>query len=107
MCDFKPGDEVVCIAAPDSAEGLNLWQRLFYRAPVHVGRVYVVSDQKAARGLIVIRLKGVHNATPRHWFNAQWFRKVQRRDLTAWLSQSVKNTDKLDKPHRAPNKERA
>ena len=101
MCDLKPGDEVVCSVAPDSAEGLSLWRRLFYRAPVQVGRVYVVSDLKAARGLILIRLKGVPNVSPKHWFNAACFRKVQRRDLTAWLA--TKNT--IEDPKRLPVKE--
>lgn len=100
MCDFKPGDEVVCIAVPDGVENLGFWRQLFYRSPVSVGRVYTVSDISRRGDLVLIRLKGVRNATPSHWFAAHWFRKVQRRDMSQWLETA---TD-FEEPKRAPAK---
>lgn len=92
MCDFKPGDEVVCINdRPWSNEhgmsGPNV---------PHIGPTYVVtgSSHEPKSGDPFISLKGFGRL---NFWDAHCFRKVQRRDLTAWLKTSVGNTEKLDK----------
>lgn len=99
MCDFKPGDEVVRFqdlglpALADDDIGVP---------PVgHVGRIsdvgFSTSEEEAWIDL---------DNWPRHpkyGLRADEFRKVQRRDLSAWLATS--NT--IEGPVRAPAKERA
>lgn len=99
MCDFKPGDEVVLFRAIDYSP--------LVAASVSVGSVYTVrAVVKGFRGgvevpgLILIELEGADwggFGGMRGAYRPQYFRKVQRRDLSAWLETSVGNTDKLDK----------
>lgn len=99
MCDFKPGDEVVLFRAIDYAPNVA--------ASVTVGSTYTVRavvpgvrHGAEVPGLVVIELEeadwggfgGMRGA-----YRPQYFRKVQRRDLSAWLKTSIGNTDKLDK----------
>lgn len=99
MCDFKPGDEVVAV---DGKEAESEW-----RGPLFdFSAVYVVEDVIVWRGRIGLVIAGMHSTHPTKAYGAEFFRKVQRRDLTAWLSTSVPNTDALDKPIRAPKRER-
>lgn len=95
MCDFRVGDEVVCVhttlGPPD--DGIE---------PCHPGETFTVRDVCADEDGVWIELS---HREPGQLFYAGCFRKVQRRDLTAWLNQSVGNTDKLDK--RQPKKVRA
>ena len=87
QCDFKPGDEVVCV----NAEGQH------YIAPqLEHGAVYVVAGVHtswSAPGTPSVTLVGMHwmalNGNVGGYRHTR-FRKVQRRDLTAWLA--TKNT---------------
>ncbi|MFC7378243.1 hypothetical protein [Brevundimonas sp. GCM10030266] len=98
MCDFKPGDEVICIRMD--------------RKPSMVGRTYIVETVFFhPTGGPALTLVGVDNGDPnpalaRFWGHAPYrFRKVQRRDLQSWLKTSVPNTDHLDKPLPAKKRE--
>lgn len=80
MTDFKPGDEVVCVvdqsawlnAEPGSSSipGPVAWQRL-------VVEIVQFVDDEAYLGF---------PQWPIDSFRASFFRKVQRRDLSAWLA---------------------
>lgn len=81
MCDFKPGDEVVCVRAG--------------RFPAtSVGEVYIVERVWLhPKDGAVIDLVGQDNGARGAGFwghNPDRFRKVQRRNLTEWLSQKTK-----------------
>lgn len=103
MCDFKPGDEVVCV---DDSRPLD-------RAPGPypvAGGVYKVRgfdgngpDEQGFFGLLVDGLG--HRIDPIFgligWRHTR-FRKVQRRDLSAWLETAATDTDHLDKPIKTP-----
>jgi len=106
MCDFKPGDEVVCIARLERVRApfWKFWTR-YDRYPVPFGQAPLVvtavtfgtSDSMPELGEIAwIKVQGNAN-----WLQADRFRKVQRRDLSAWLKTSVVNTDRLDKRQKA------
>jgi hypothetical protein len=78
MCDFKVGDEVVCV---DAAVGAV---RCGNTTGLEKGKVYVV----LALGLTIDGQPGVDvgGRNVLGGFNyAYRFRKVQRRDLGAWL----------------------
>lgn len=88
MCDFKPGDEVVCV---DDA-GLN-------SDGPRLGGVYVAGPiQRSRRGGLFVRVCGYPDGGLGYY--ARRFRKVQRRDLTAWLATA--NT--IEEPKRTPAK---
>lgn len=101
MCDFKPGDEVVCIIAVPMP-----WQaHLGYGdlVGIAVGEHYTVAHvgPDPFDGEIVVFLNETGN------FNDDGvdcgyyplrFRKVQRRDLSAWLETAAD----FDEPTRAP-----
>lgn len=92
--DFKPGDEVVCVDAQHT--------HLPVVCPeLSEGAVYRVSDvwiDNSVRGREVnVGLVGVEANTTTGGFWAGRFRKVHRRDLSAWLKTEVKNTDHIDK----------
>lgn len=94
-CDFKPGDEVVCVAVkrvPADYEGTRL----------RVGSVYVVEQVLLWNGDAGVVLVGHHSTHPTGAYLARAFRKVQRRDLGAWLETA---TD-FEEPRRVPKKER-
>lgn len=81
MCDFKPGDEVVCIQS-----GMFCTEK---------GATYVVDDVFINhRGEFVLLLVGEWNGHkydgPFWGHKPERFRKVQRRNLTEWLSQKTK-----------------
>lgn len=95
MCDFKVGDEVVCVDATPRVEP--------GRAPttdvLEQGAVYTVTFMGLNRlGEVVVMLHLVQNGRPDWGFHPDRFRKVERRNLTEWLSQS---TD-LDEEQRFP-----
>lgn len=84
MCEFKPGDEVVCVRSDHNSPCLT-----------HKGCVYVVSGIVKARKRYALALHGVDNGAPFgppyfYGHNPDRFRKVQRRDLTAWLKTATK-----------------
>lgn len=96
MCDFKPGDEVICVQMDC--------------APDMVGRHFTVSsvDPEGFRppGMApltgaAVHLVGVYTRdgieTGLWGWDAERFRKVQRRDLSAWL----KTATKFEGPKRA------
>lgn len=104
MCDFKPGDEVVCIIGEVSVA----------QARLEEGRVYTIAD--------IVPLTWANGKTDPNYLRIQlveatWdtgyphipgayhprrFRKIQRRDLSAWLQTAATNTDHLDKPIKTP-----
>ena len=103
MCDFKPGDEVVCVDDQDWVTAAPAWMFWTKTRPSRdvprKGHVYVVNrvtiaprvDNGSPDVFVVLQTK------PRDQWQASMFRKVQRRDLTAWLKTSIGNTDRLDK----------
>lgn len=105
MCEFKPGDEVVCVdIVPKPGRVLT---GLVKGATYTIGRIGP-SDNPDYRHEIVVFLVDARNDAGGAWsfdtgYSPSRFRKVQRRDLSAWLKTSIGNTDKLDK--RAPAKE--
>ncbi len=86
MCDFKPGDEVVCVDAEIGPVSVSGWPPLQLRSVYTIG---AISDGQYC----------LLREFPKHtrWLCQSRFRKVQRRDLSAWLKTSVGNTDKLDR----------
>lgn len=109
MYDLKPGDEVVCVwPGPwNNKHGrwFSAWLVFTNRVPLK-GVTYTVTQVATGEGGVVgVDLRECptpKKPKPMLWA-ATCFRKVQRRDLSAWLKTSVGNTDKLDK--RAPAKE--
>ena len=101
MCDFKPGDEVVCVDDRRSFNPLRLPVN-----PPPKGSVWTVSKVgfRKDTGELSIWLVGFANPTPCGdvGFFPRRFRKVQRRDLSAWLQTAATDTDHLDKPIKTP-----
>lgn len=99
MCDFKPGDEVVCIGDGEWICDTVPWWRFWRRKATgpRVGVVYVIAAIEACKKAVGLRLVGVKNPGPTGWWDAADFRKIQRRDLGEWLKTSISNTDRLDK----------
>lgn len=96
MCDFKPGDEVVCIDNSRSPEW-DAWEMrrfgILTPMPLSVGSAYTVSAiTKNGNGVQILGVPScgeVRGYTGRG-FRSSRFRKVQRRNLTEWLSQKTK-----------------
>ena len=107
MCDFKLGDELVCI----EAGRLNIIPWLAPAdATLVVGQVYTVLavtiDEELAQPrvhLLEARNGEPWNGYPDEGFGAWRFRKVQRRGLTAWLAAE----NAIEGPVRNPAKEPA
>lgn len=96
MCDFKVGDEVVCVDAMRAKS-----MRRPTGAPVGLveGRIYTVRRVGVSwfdPAEAAVWLQETDNVGGQGYRDRR-FRKVQRRDLTAWLKASIGNTDKLDK----------
>lgn len=110
MCDFKVGDEVVCVDA-------GAWRgptRAARTMPPHglaEGATYTVTGFGVTPwdGSLTVFLAETRNVGIGGDYRAARFRKVERRtdklSLTEWLSQPSGDTDKLDKT-RAPAKRR-
>lgn len=95
MSGFKPGDEVMFRANPDGIVGCG--------EPLDKNAVYTVEAVGFIAPYHTLLLHGAHNSRrPDGFYAAIAFRKVQRRDLTAWLETAASNTDHLDKPTTAP-----
>jgi hypothetical protein len=108
-CDLKPGDDVTLCKRTAWTETAPRWMFWRKRVPSKgagpvFGEVYKVADVGIARAakldwldedLVVIRVEGFSD-----WFSHINFRKVQRRDIGAWLKTAVGNTDKHDKSAR-------
>lgn len=104
-CDFKPGDEVVCVNASHREP-----VRSHVRYPVE-GETYTVlwvNESRTNPGALRCGLAGLEWTTRQgtKGGHAVWrFRKVQRRDLSAWLETATDFEE--PKVKRAPVKERA
>lgn len=99
MCDFKPGDEIVCVRD-------GMWSPDTFQPRVH--EVYVVATVELDCGEVCITLR---EGDKDDMFRPEFFRKVERRtdklSLTEWLSQPAGDTDRLDKTRPAKTRERA
>jgi len=105
MCGFKPGDEVVCVdVMPKPGTAVT---GLVKGAVYTVSRIGPSENRDYRHEITVFLVETRNDAGGAFPFDTGYrpsrFRKVQRRDLSAWLKASVGNTDKLDK--RAPVKE--
>lgn len=106
MCDLKPGDEVVCVR---SKFGVNTGKTFTIAAVCPVGETpdgFSIPIAPSGTDLVQLNEMAWHQGVRRGcWFwgyDATAFRKVQRRDLTAWLA-----TEKtIEEPKRAPAKKR-
>lgn len=108
MCDFKPGDEIVCIIGEASVP----------QARLDEGRVYTVADivpltwPCGATDPSDLRIQLVEATWDTGYphipgaYHPRRFRKVQRRDLSAWLETAATDTDHLDKPIKMPARPR-
>lgn len=112
MCDFKPGDEVVCVrkVRVQAAPKWMFWKRRVRDASPFGDQVLIVQDVVFGASdtfpelgpTAWLRIEGWGSS----YFVAAAFRKVQRHDLSAWLETSVPNTDGLDKSRRSKTRER-
>lgn len=107
MCGFAPGDEVVCVSKGNHPD----WRFVAVGETYTVGTVYPPDEDCPDWGIDLVEVPV--DATVEFdfqageiWiatgFDARHFRKVQRRDLTEWLSTA---TD-FEEPKRAPAKRR-
>lgn len=88
MCDFKPGDEVVCVDVEPNHPA-------YRRNPLVLGKRYTVSSIGVVTcprdgPVVVVMLDGVPQSRTGNGWGVRRFRKVQRRNLTEWLSQKTK-----------------
>lgn len=83
MCDFKPGDEVVCVDDTDLF-GVAVKGGVYLCEAMETLPLGFLACTACRKRNIVIRL--ANTVHPLGWlFCSCQFRKVQRRDLTAWL----------------------
>lgn len=84
MCDFKPGDEVVYAGR----DGVPMRSDHREAHDIKRGMVFIVSAVTPWKDtdLAALQLRGM---SPSRWFDSRCFRKVQRRDLSAWLASAV------------------
>lgn len=99
MCDFAPGDQVVCIDVSVRPAFVN------DPMPLVEGQIYEVEgvfwdDLYEEAGLT---LRGLTSTGYLGCFAACRFRKVQRRDLSVWLATEIT----IEEPKRAPVREPA
>ncbi|MFN4296770.1 MAG: hypothetical protein ACK4FB_07990 [Brevundimonas sp.] len=109
-CDFKPGDEVVVVAVGEVSGCF-----------ISVGQVHVVREVSLVHDEFGnpiafddgekcgVKLVGIYAQRPGSvhrdgHFHPSYFRKVQRRDLSAWLETATDYEE--PKVKRAPVKER-
>lgn len=102
MIDFKPGDEVVCVQ--DESERWSISSGLTVGAKYTVTQVFEDKvGYDASRREVGVKLLEVAPPCPFSGFKAAWFRKIQRRNLTAWLA--TENT--IEEPKRIRETESA
>lgn len=96
MCHFKPGDEVVCVWASEKSRML---------AGLREGSTYVVASVfedaiagRPAERAVGVTLVGVSFPPPFTGFQADWFRKVQRRNIQDWLKQETSYDEEQHAP---------
>ncbi|MGQ3040566.1 MAG: hypothetical protein ACT6TH_15380 [Brevundimonas sp.] len=97
MCDFKPGDEVEKFK--EGARHAVSWPG---RPPIGTIAIVEAIYRVPGTDLYGLDLVGWPNSPARYGFAAENWRKVHRRDLTAWLS--AKAT--FEEPKRTPAKRR-
>lgn len=106
MCDWKPGDEVICIRDVPWIGPAPRWMFWTRHRPISgpkkdavytVVRVAMGLSQidASAPPVVAVELAGLPKAWP-----VVHFRKVQRRDIGAWLKTAVGNTEKHDRSAR-------
>jgi|GEM_PF-2350412 len=109
MCDFNPGDEVVVVkVGPQSGLFISVGDTHVIREASLVHDQFGIpcpwGDGEAwgvkLVGIAAVKPNSVHRDAH---FHPALFRKVQRRDLSAWLETA---TD-FEEPKRAPAKEDA
>lgn len=93
MCDFKPGDEVVCVSSTFHTYGEDAADIFPTKGQVYTVHSFVSDDE----GVWVVLCEVLS-----HLYDPSLFRKVQRRDLSAWLETAATDTDKWDKPIKTP-----
>lgn len=96
MCDFKPGDKLVCV---NGRSILCAGGCLHTGSNAPVGEVRVVQritfDDCGCAVVVWGEGRGEKALACR-------FRRVERRDLVAWLETAATDTDHLDKPIKTP-----
>lgn len=97
MCDFRPGDEVEKFREHEGLPGLL---KSPFSLPVGTRAVVEAIGVNPHYGHIGLHLSGYPDNGYGHY--AAFWRKVQRRSLTAWLSTSTT----FEEPRRAPAKKR-
>lgn len=108
MCDFKPGDEVVCVEGAAGSFPELGWVCIAEGATYTVAEVWREGEigetglAIPAGGMVQLVEIGHVRSGNHCGFRATRFRKVQRRDLSAWLETVAADTDHLDKPIKAP-----
>lgn len=95
MCEFKPGDEVVCVDAgpvrPGEIQALGHGDSV----PAIAGQIYTVKGFGVWPGdwvtpvVYLVEIKNDDRGDDMG-FLPRRFRKVQRRDLSAWLNTATK-----------------
>ena len=90
MCDFKLGDEVICVNA-DHAPALSTGSKYVVS---YVGPGQTPGPWVSVEGVLAAERLG-------KWAPSR-FRKVQRPNLSAWLETAATDTDHLDKPIKTP-----
>lgn len=80
-CEFKPGDEVVCVSH-DADDGCGM---IPFPPIGHIGSITSIGEGHGGFWMTL------HNwpTHPAVALEAENFRKVQKRDLTAWLGQTT------------------
>jgi hypothetical protein len=91
-CDFKPGDEVVCVSTPPNRH----WHS------VRSGSRYVILAVSAPGRFSEpsVHVGCENEMGGRLWHHAKHFSK--HRDLSAWLETAATNTDRWDKSVKTP-----
>ena len=110
MCDFKPGDEVICVEGAAGRFPSLGWVCLAEGATYTISAVWQAGEVgetglRCAVAIVQLVEFGHLRAapdSPNCGFGAYRFRKVQRRDLSAWLETAATETDRWDKPIKAP-----
>ena len=103
MCDFRIGDDVA-VVDEGSGVGPAVYRfvvGLFGGDVVQMDRGAVFRIEDMMRHPILPWVIGLWLEGRFAWHPHFWFRKVQRRDLTVWLS--TENT--IEEPKRAPAEE--
>lgn len=110
-CDFKPGDEVVCVDAKKRDPARSWSAALVQDAVYTVASVGPVPVPHSLAGTMTVHLVGVAHVCPLHGveigFDPARFRKVERRNdslsIEAFLT--IK-PGQFEEPKRAPAKKR-